>query len=58
MVSEANAMSDELDKKVKFEICLISPQSRGLKEGSTEVLKSICTVFSVSVSFVCDFELG
>ncbi|XP_005092304.1 kinesin-like protein KIF28P [Aplysia californica] len=37
MVSEANAMSEELDKKVKFEICLISARARGLKEGPTEV---------------------
>ena len=37
MVSEANAMSDELKKRVKFEIALISPQSRGLKHGRTEV---------------------
>ncbi|BFY98671.1 hypothetical protein BsWGS_01711 [Bradybaena similaris] len=37
-VNEANAMSEELDKKVKFEICLISPQSRGLKDGFTEVM--------------------
>lgn len=37
MVNEANAMSEELDKKVKFEIALIAPQARGLKEGRTEV---------------------
>ncbi|XP_073236742.1 kinesin-like protein KIF28P [Porites lutea] len=37
MISETNAMAEELDKKVKFEILLISPQARGLKEGRTEV---------------------
>ncbi|XP_072041898.1 kinesin-like protein KIF28P [Amphiura filiformis] len=37
MVSEANAMSEELKKRVRFEIALISPQSRGLKHGRTEV---------------------
>ena len=37
MVNEANAMSEELDKKVKYELALISPQGRGLKEGRTEV---------------------
>lgn len=37
MVNEANAMSEELDKKVKFEVALIAPQARGLKEGRTEV---------------------
>ena len=36
---EANAMSEELNKKVKFEIALISPQARGLVEGKTEVCK-------------------
>lgn len=37
MINEANAMSEELDKKVKFEIILIAPQARGKKEGRTEV---------------------
>lgn len=37
MISETNAMAEELKKKVKFEILLISPQARGLKEGRTEV---------------------
>ena len=37
LVSEANAMSEELKKRVRFEIALISPQSRGLKHGRTEV---------------------
>ncbi|XP_063964719.1 kinesin-like protein KIF28P [Lytechinus pictus] len=39
-VSEANAMSEELKKRVRFEIALISPQARGAKHGRTEV--SIC----------------
>lgn len=37
MVNEADAMSAELDKKVKFELALVSPQARGLKGGKTEV---------------------
>lgn len=37
MVNESNAMAEELGKKVKFEILLVSPQARGLKEGRTEV---------------------
>jgi len=37
MVNEANAMSEELDQKMSYEIALISPQARGLKEGKTEV---------------------
>eukprot|EP00057_Strongylocentrotus_purpuratus_P016000 XP_011670474.1 PREDICTED: uncharacterized protein LOC105441244 [Strongylocentrotus purpuratus] len=36
-VSEANAMSEELKKRVRFEIALISPQARGAKHGRTEV---------------------
>ncbi|KAH9487863.1 Kinesin-like protein kif28p [Bulinus truncatus] len=38
MVFEANAMSEEMDKRVKFEICLVSPKARGLKEGISEVM--------------------
>ena len=45
MVNEANAMSEELDKKVKYELALISPQARGLKEGRTEV--RLCLVENV-----------
>ncbi|XP_022782679.1 kinesin-like protein KIF28P [Stylophora pistillata] len=37
MVNESNAMAEELKKPVKFEILLVSPQARGLKEGRTEV---------------------
>ena len=47
MVNEANAMSEELDKKVKFEVALIAPQARGLKDGRTEVNPSFtisCTM--------------
>lgn len=36
-VNEANAMSEELKKKIRFEIVLISPQSQGLSHGRTEV---------------------
>ena len=37
LISRANAMSTEMDKKVKFEIVLISPQARGDKAGRTQV---------------------
>lgn len=37
MIGETNAMAEELGKKVKFEVMLVSPQARGLKEGRTEV---------------------
>ena len=39
MISEANAMSEELDKRVRFEIALIAPVAKGKKEGRTEVLR-------------------
>uniref|UniRef100_H2YJV4 Kinesin-like protein 6 n=1 Tax=Ciona savignyi TaxID=51511 RepID=H2YJV4_CIOSA len=37
LVNEANAMSEELDQRMLYEIALISPQVRGLKDGKTEV---------------------
>nr|XP_006817089.1 PREDICTED: kinesin-like protein KIF28P-like [Saccoglossus kowalevskii] len=37
LVSEANAMSEELDKKVRFEIAIVAPAVKGLKHGRTEV---------------------
>jgi len=37
MINEANAMSEELNKKVAFEPVLVSPQAKGLKDGRTEV---------------------
>ncbi|XP_006815172.1 kinesin-like protein KIF28 [Saccoglossus kowalevskii] len=36
-VEEANAISEELDRKVKFEIVVISAKARGLTSGRTEV---------------------
>lgn len=42
MINEANAMSEEMDKKTKFEIALISPQAKGKKEGRTEVSGRVC----------------
>lgn len=38
-VEEANAISEELDKKCKFEIMLLSPQWLGKTSGRTEVRK-------------------
>lgn len=37
MLNEANMMSEELDKRVKFEVALIAPQAVGKKSGRTEV---------------------
>ena len=42
MINEANAMSDELDQKMFYEIALISPQARGLMKGKIEVSKWLC----------------
>ena len=38
MVNEANAISEELDKKKSFEIALVSPQARGMSSGRTIVM--------------------
>ncbi|ESO84800.1 hypothetical protein LOTGIDRAFT_176099, partial [Lottia gigantea] len=38
MINEANAMSEELGKKVKFEIALVSSQALGLEHEKTEVM--------------------
>lgn len=37
MVEEANAMSEELNRRVKFEIKMLSATARGLQHGRTEV---------------------
>ncbi|XP_076324558.1 kinesin-like protein KIF28 isoform X2 [Tachypleus tridentatus] len=37
-IDEANSISEELDKRVKFEIMLVSPQMLGKLSGRTEVL--------------------
>ncbi|XP_077978175.1 kinesin-like protein KIF28 [Glandiceps talaboti] len=37
MVNEANAIAEELGKNAHLKIALVSPMSRGLKEGRTEV---------------------
>ncbi|XP_041372207.1 kinesin-like protein KIF28P [Gigantopelta aegis] len=37
-VEEANSISDELDKKMKFEIMIVSPEARGELKGRTEVM--------------------
>ncbi|OWF56723.1 Kinesin-like protein KLP6 [Mizuhopecten yessoensis] len=37
IMNEANAMSEEMDKKVKFEVALLAPAFRSLHRGPTEV---------------------
>lgn len=37
-VEEANAISQELDKKMKFESMIVSPEARGEQTGRTEVM--------------------
>lgn len=39
-VEEANSISEELDKRVKFEILLVSPQMMGKTNGRTEVMET------------------
>lgn len=47
-VEEANSISEELDKKKKFELMLVSPEARGQLKGRTEVC-------NISVDpFLCD----
>lgn len=36
-VEEANSISEELDKLVKFEILMVAPQVLGSERGQTEV---------------------
>lgn len=46
MVNEANAISQELDKKVSFEVTVVSAKARGLSEGRPEpyvVMKDLQT---------------
>ena len=50
MVAEANAMAEELNKGVKFEITLVSPQARGLKNGRTEVSLQLLISIEVKTS--------
>ena len=36
-VEEANSISEELDRKKKFEVLLVSPEARGELKGRTKV---------------------
>ena len=49
MVLEANAISEELNKKMFFEIALVSPQARGLKDGRTEVSLSVTPLWYIDL---------
>jgi len=37
-IEEANSISEDLDKKKKFEVMLVSPEARGQMKGRTEVI--------------------
>jgi hypothetical protein len=37
-VEEANSISEELDKKRKFDLMIVSPEARGELSGRTEVM--------------------
>ncbi len=54
-VEEANSISEELDKKVKFEIILISPQMLGKMQSKCEVRPCTCTSskWCLGVSHAC-----
>ena len=49
-VEEANSISEELDKRVKFEIILISPQMLGKMQNKVEVTYRIDITDKVSSS--------
>lgn len=36
-IEEANSISEEMDKKVVFEAIIVSPESRGVIQGRSEV---------------------
>lgn len=40
-IEEANSISEELDKKMKFELMVVSPEARGEIHGRTEVCVSL-----------------
>ncbi|ESO96408.1 hypothetical protein LOTGIDRAFT_115884, partial [Lottia gigantea] len=43
-VEEANSISEELDKKMKFELMVVSPEARGELRGRTEVMIRVVNV--------------
>lgn len=46
-VEEANSISEELDKRVKFEIMLVAPEIIGSKgTGKTQVMKNMVSWFN------------
>lgn len=53
-VEEANAISEELDKKVKFEIMLLSPQWLGKMSGRTEVRNKMFCLKSCNYMAFCN----
>ena len=44
-VEEANSISEELDKRVKFEILIISPQALGKSGAKNQVFFFCCIPF-------------
>ena len=40
-VEQANSISEDLDKKMKFELMVVSPEARGELQGRTEVAKTL-----------------
>lgn len=53
LVEEANSISEELDKRVKFEILLVAPEVVGnQKKGKTEVRRSCFFLLIIQSSLV------
>ena len=55
-VETANSISEELDKRCKFEILLVSPQMMGKTSGNTEVSDGLPSDGSVMFA-LCDGAL-
>lgn len=49
MVSEANAVSEELDKKISFEVCLFSKTAQGGDDGGTKVCVKVKNMLNDNV---------
>ena len=50
MINEANAMSEEMDRKMVYDIALVTAQARGEKDGKTEVQIGLIFLFFDNVT--------
>ena len=51
-VEEANSISEELDKKRKFDLMIVSPEGRGELSGRTEVMTITSLGMKICLNFV------